>query len=106
MKALIASVHERSKPFKCELFKTGFTQTASLKVHIATVHQQNKPFKCELCDTCFIQKASLKVHTTTIYEGSYHSNVNYVMLDLNKKVTSKYTPQQFMKEKKPFKCEM
>ena len=65
----IASVHEKKKPFKCNLCDSSFAQNDNLKVHIASVHEKEKYFKCTFCDSCFAEKGCLKIHIASVHEG-------------------------------------
>ena len=46
----VASVHERKKPFKCEICDFSASQKSVKDLHVAAVHEGKKPFKCENCD--------------------------------------------------------
>ena len=44
----VATVHERKKPFKCDLCNAEFTSKQRMKGHIATIHEGEKQFKCDI----------------------------------------------------------
>ena len=41
----VVSVHEKKKPFKCEICDKGFSQKHKMKIHVASVHEEKKPIK-------------------------------------------------------------
>ena len=53
----VASVHERKKPFKCEICDYSCAQKRSLNIHVAAVHEGNKPFKCDQCSYSSVNKS-------------------------------------------------
>jgi len=61
-------VHERIRPFKCEVCGKGFANAANLKTH-HVVHTGEKPHACELCGGTFTQKAHLNTHIKHVHEG-------------------------------------
>ena len=58
----IKSVHEKLKPYKCNLCGKDFSQTSSLKQHVKSVHDKLKPYKCNKCGKSFSQLGNLKKH--------------------------------------------
>ena len=64
----VVSVHERKKPFKCEICDYSCAQKRSLNIHVAAVHEGNKPFKCDQCSYSSVNKSQLKVHKA-VHEG-------------------------------------
>ena len=98
MKIHIDSVHERKKPFKCNICDASFAVKGNLKKHLASVHEGKKPFTCNFCDTSFREKGSLKKHTASVHErkkpfkcsvcdtsfavrGNLNKHATFVMLD-------------------------
>ena len=59
-----SGIHERKKPFKCNVCNLAFSHKANLKVHFESVHEGNKPYKCNDCDLSFSQKGNLNRHAT------------------------------------------
>ena len=51
LKRHIESVHERKKPFKCNICDVSFTEMG--KLNVSLVHERKKPFKCIFCDISF-----------------------------------------------------
>ena len=50
------SVHEKKKPYKCEICDANFTEKQGMVSHTQSVHEGIKPFKCDICDATFTQK--------------------------------------------------
>ena len=68
LKTHISTVHENTKPFKCEPCNTSFGFKSQLEVHITIVHESKKAFKCGLCNKEFAEKGNLKQHVDSIHE--------------------------------------
>ena len=66
MKKHIESVHEKNKPFICDL---RFSQKNDLKRHIESVHENKEPFKCNICDKKFNRKTNMTRHVATVHGG-------------------------------------
>ena len=54
------TVHEKEKPFKCEICQNSFRNKCLLNRHEIAVHENEKPLKCEICQKCFGYKAYFK----------------------------------------------
>ena len=65
----IQSVHERIKPFKCNICDFECAQKAGLKRHTDFVHEGIKPFKCNICDYKTSRNYYLKHHIESVHEG-------------------------------------
>ena len=59
LKKHIESVHDKKKPFKCDISDQSYSQIFDLKKHIKSVHEKKKPFKSEICDHSFSQMSGL-----------------------------------------------
>ena len=46
-----------------------FAQKITLKGHIASVHDKSREFKCKVCDNRFALGQSLREHIITVHEG-------------------------------------
>ena len=55
-------VHEKKKPFQCNICEKSFPSKSRLNVHASEVHEKKHPFKCVMCDASFSRKWSLGVH--------------------------------------------
>ena len=78
----VAIIHEKNKPFKCELFDYRCGQNGDMKKHVATVHDKKKPFKCEICGYTFALKADMKRHVQSVH----YSDVKYVTISVHEKM--------------------
>ena len=52
---------EISRPFKCKVCDSRFSQKGNLEQHIASVHEGNKPFKCEIRDYSCSEKSKINM---------------------------------------------
>ena len=69
LKGTIAQhVHEKKKPFKCEICYFRFSQKGDMNKHIVLVHEKKKLFKCEICDYKFSQKGDINKHIVSVHE--------------------------------------
>ena len=70
LKRHIESVHEKTKPFKCDICDYRASRKSHLKKHIELVHyEETKPFKCDICDYSCSYKTNLKKHIESVHEG-------------------------------------
>ena len=53
----VASVHEGSKPFKCNICDFNYSRTQDLNRHVSLVHEGKKPFQCGMCSFSCSHKA-------------------------------------------------
>ena len=44
----IATVHDWTKPSKCDICGYSFSQKGDMKIHILLVHEGKKSFKCDI----------------------------------------------------------
>ena len=42
-------MHEKLRPFKCEICQADFYRKQQLRVHRMSVHEGTRPFSCEIC---------------------------------------------------------
>ena len=60
LKTHIASVHEKKKPYQCDICCAHFCSKGVLSTHITSIHEGKKPFKCAYCDVRLGWKSDLK----------------------------------------------
>ena len=70
---LFITVHEKQKPFKCEICNKSFSTKNSHKVHVVRVHEGKKPFTCDTCGKNFADAYDLKKHNSMVHEGVRYS---------------------------------
>ena len=73
MRIALFTVHEKQKPFKCEICNKNFSTKNSQKVHITRVHEGKKPFTCDTCGKRFADAYDLKKHNSMVHEGVKYS---------------------------------
>ena len=61
----IKRVHEKEKPFKCDMCTDSFVNNFGLIRHIERVHLKIKNFKCDVCDKKFSTAFTLAGHNKT-----------------------------------------
>jgi hypothetical protein len=61
------------------------SERGSLKQHIMAVHEKLKPFNCQICEFKCSEKANLKKHSV-VHENKNYSNAKSVNLNLVKEV--------------------
>ena len=64
----ISTVHNKIKPFKCDLCPISFPQKGGLKMHINIVHKKLRPYKCGNCEESFSFKKTLVRHQIIKHE--------------------------------------
>ena len=63
------TVHEKGRPFKCEICQRYYGRKGVLNTHQRTVHENKRPFNCGICQGCFGLKTDLKRHQRTVHEN-------------------------------------
>ena len=69
----IKSVHDETKPLKCEICYAYFADKANLKKHAKLVHEAKKIFKCPNCVSTYTQTGSLNRHIKSVHVGKKQS---------------------------------
>ena len=64
LKAHIASVHEKKKPYQCDICCAHFCSKGVLNTHITSVHEGKKPFKCSSCNFSTAANSNLNIYTS------------------------------------------
>ena len=86
----VSSVHEKKKPFQCNLCGKCFTENGSVTKHITTIHEGIKLFLCNDCGSKFGTKSELSKHTskkhnTSIHDGKMLSKYEFSINSITKK---------------------
>lgn len=58
----IKIVHEKKRPFSCEICHQTFGKRSGLTRHIEVVHEKKRPFSCDVCSKSFGENAGLQRH--------------------------------------------
>ena len=53
----LALVHEKKKPFKCDVCSCRCFQKCDIEKHHELVHEIKKPLRCDICDYSFFSKS-------------------------------------------------
>lgn len=61
------TVHEKIKPFKCDLCPSSFSFRDGLCRHTRMVHDQVRPFSCPFCSLKFKTKAHMSKHSLALH---------------------------------------
>ena len=67
LKVHLETIHEGSKPYKCEVCNYSAALKNTLKQHTNNVHQGRKDFKCNICGKQFTQKGKVNRHLENIH---------------------------------------
>lgn len=62
LKQHLRTVHEKQRPFKCQLCPSAFGQRNHLSQHVLVVHERRKLFHCDICGTSFSNRGNLNQH--------------------------------------------
>ena len=65
------SVHEKKKPFKCEICGYSFSRKSNMTQHVLSVHEEKKPFKCNNCHYSCSEKGSLTKHVASVHDKKF-----------------------------------
>ena len=64
----VEQVHEKTKPFKCDICDLSFLRKLSLTEHVSLVHENKKSFKCDICGARFREYSHMKTHIAFLHE--------------------------------------
>ena len=62
-------VHEKQRPFKCDLCDKRFGEKGNQRKHMQSVHMNHRPFQCHLCPSSFAFKDGLARHRRLVHEN-------------------------------------
>ena len=68
LKVHISVVHEKKKPFMCDLCGSSFAKRPKLKSHYEIVHEGIKRHKCSICNARFSNTHNMKCHIASAHE--------------------------------------
>ncbi|VDI20981.1 KRAB domain-containing zinc finger protein [Mytilus galloprovincialis] len=60
------TVHERLRPFKCDICTKTFSNRSNLQKHLM-VHNNERPHKCQQCKKAFRTRSNLKYHMDVVH---------------------------------------
>ena len=98
------SVHEKKKPFKCDICDYNFFEKGNLKRHTDSVHEGKKPYKCSICDKRCSLKAELKEHIEIVHEKKKPHKCPICDYKCAKKGNLNTHVASVHEKKKPHKC--
>ena len=61
-------MHEKKRPFECEICNKGFYSKSQLNIHTLRVHEKVRPYTCELCGKSYACTSSLNLHIRSAHE--------------------------------------
>ena len=65
LKTHIESMHEKLKPYQCQICHHLYRYKSTLRIHIETVHEKLKRFKCDPCQGSFRYRNVFRDHKKT-----------------------------------------
>ena len=69
MKGHIATVHEKKKPYECDICNACFARKYHLKSHVESIHHERKKSrKCSLCNFNCADNRTLKKHIESTHK--------------------------------------
>ena len=74
-KRLLELVHEKNKPFKCDIWDYSCFQKGDMKKHVASVYEGDKPSNCDICNNCFPKRDKLKRHVSQFMKERRHTGI-------------------------------
>ena len=68
LKVHISVVHEKKKPFMCDLCGSSFAKRPKLKSHYEIVHEGIKRHKCSICSARFSNTHNMRCHIASAHD--------------------------------------
>ena len=67
LKRHIETVHKGIKKHQCSICEARFSSTYNMRLHIASAHEKKKLYQCSLCSDSFARKENLMSHITSVH---------------------------------------
>ena len=67
LKRHIEVVHKGIKKHQCSICEARFSSTYNMRLHIASTHEKKKLYQCSLCSDSFDRKENLVSHITSVH---------------------------------------
>lgn len=62
----VAEIHEKSKPFRCNVCGNHFSRKHARDTHLKAVHHKLRPFECSICLKRYKNRSDLNKHMRTV----------------------------------------
>ena len=100
LKNHILNVHDRKKPFKCEVCQQAkFGRNSELEKHISRVH--DNPKRCSICNLDFSKRNLLRNHVASVHEDKILFNCEICKMEFaTKKYLSRHISDVHKENKK------
>ena len=63
----VMSVHEKLKPYKCEICDKSFAAVGNLNSHVSLVHEKSAQVQCTLCGKTYTNQKVLEKHIEEVH---------------------------------------